>query len=99
MSLISLTVTFCVPFPPVCFWANKTESKMSRVTGVRLHFACAQRSGIVLLWPNNEEETMQPVGSLLECYFLALVSNLRNGVNKNVNIFDTHVICSSITHL
>ena len=37
--------------PPVCFWTNKTESKMSRVTGVRLHFACAcaQRSGIVLL--------------------------------------------------
>ena len=25
--------------PPVCFWTNKTESKMSRVTGVRLHFA------------------------------------------------------------
>ena len=70
MSLISLTVTFCVPSPPVCFWTNKTESKMSRVTGVRLHFACAcaQRSGIVLLWPNNEE-TMQSVGSLLECYF------------------------------
>ena len=86
--------------PLVCFWTNKTESKMSRVTGVRLHFACAcaQRSGIVLLWPNNEE-TMQSVGSLLECYFSALVSNLRNGVNKNVNIFDTHVIYSSITHL
>ena len=100
VSLISLAVTFCVPSPPVCFWTNKTESKMSRVTGVRLHFACAcaQRSGIVLLWPNNEE-TMQSVGSLLECYFWAVVSNLRNGANKNVNIFDTHVICRSITHL